>query len=174
MKASCHTRPSRCRTATWSLVLATTASLRVCAKPSASRTCHSIPSSRATEVSIAAVPLPLVHTHSLVHQNVRHSPSLCVCADRVVNRKELLALLSSKMSGITKQHLYDACSKARIPCCPINSIPEVFSDPQVRYSTRWECIALHDSRSCTRNILDLPSNMPLAISLSRASSGARA
>ena len=51
--------------------------------------------------------------------------------DRVVNRAELVAILTEKTSTMSNQELTLVLRDAAIPCGPIQSIDEVFADPQV-------------------------------------------
>ena len=51
-------------------------------------------------------------------------------ARRVENRAEVDALIAESTSGWSRDDLLAACAKAGIPAGPINSIEEVFSDPQ--------------------------------------------
>ena len=51
-------------------------------------------------------------------------------ARRVENRAEVDALIAESTSGWARDDLLAACAKAGIPAGPINSIEEVFADPQ--------------------------------------------
>ena len=51
-------------------------------------------------------------------------------ARRVENRAEVDALIAESTSGWARDDLLAACAKAAIPAGPINSIEEVFADPQ--------------------------------------------
>ncbi|MEB8388201.1 CaiB/BaiF CoA-transferase family protein [Rhodobacteraceae bacterium KMM 6894] len=53
-------------------------------------------------------------------------------ADRVANRDTLSALLTEKTLGFTKAELLAACEGAGVPAGPINTMDEVFADPQVK------------------------------------------
>jgi crotonobetainyl-CoA:carnitine CoA-transferase CaiB-like acyl-CoA transferase len=52
-------------------------------------------------------------------------------ADRVRNRDQLMPLLFEKSRGWTKAALLDALEAAHVPAGPINTVEEVFADPQV-------------------------------------------
>jgi crotonobetainyl-CoA:carnitine CoA-transferase CaiB-like acyl-CoA transferase len=54
-------------------------------------------------------------------------------AGRVVDRDELLGLLAKIFSGWRRAELLDALERAGVPSGPINTIPEVFEDPQARH-----------------------------------------
>ncbi|MDE2453138.1 MAG: CoA transferase, partial [Burkholderiales bacterium] len=51
---------------------------------------------------------------------------------RIGHRAELNALLDPVFASRPKQHWIDAFAAAGIPCGPVNELPEVFADPQVR------------------------------------------
>jgi crotonobetainyl-CoA:carnitine CoA-transferase CaiB-like acyl-CoA transferase len=53
-------------------------------------------------------------------------------ADRVANRDRLSALLTKATLRFTKAELLAACEGAGVPAGPINSMDEVFADPQVK------------------------------------------
>ena len=58
-------------------------------------------------------------------------------ADRVANRATLVEALSARTRGWSKADLLAACEAQGIPAGPINTMDEVFADPQVdRKSTR--------------------------------------
>ncbi|MFY9239688.1 MAG: CaiB/BaiF CoA-transferase family protein [Roseovarius sp.] len=59
-------------------------------------------------------------------------PDYASNADRVANRAALSALLTEKTSQMTKEALLAACEAAGVPAGPINSLDEVFADPQVK------------------------------------------
>lgn len=59
-------------------------------------------------------------------------PDYASNADRVANRAALSALLTEKTSKMTKEALLAACEAAGVPAGPINSLDEVFADPQVK------------------------------------------
>lgn len=52
-------------------------------------------------------------------------------ADRVRNRKELIAIVAGKIRSWTKMELLQALDDEKIPAGPINEMHEVFSDPHV-------------------------------------------
>ena len=54
-------------------------------------------------------------------------------AARVRNLDALLALVGGTLKQKPRQHWVDALDAAGVPCGPINSIPEVFEDPQVKH-----------------------------------------
>lgn len=50
---------------------------------------------------------------------------------RVEHRVELLGTLTKEFAKWERSHLVEELSKADVPCGPINTVPEVFNDPQV-------------------------------------------
>jgi len=59
-------------------------------------------------------------------------PDYASNARRVESRAALSALLSAKTARMTKDALLSACEAAGVPAGPINSLDEVFADPQVQ------------------------------------------
>ena len=59
-------------------------------------------------------------------------PDYASNAGRVENRTALSALLTEKTAQMTKEALLVACEGAGVPAGPINSLDEVFADPQVK------------------------------------------
>jgi crotonobetainyl-CoA:carnitine CoA-transferase CaiB-like acyl-CoA transferase len=58
-------------------------------------------------------------------------PAYLTNADRIANRAELTRLLSERTRTWTKADLLAACERDGVPAGPINSLDEVFADPQV-------------------------------------------
>jgi crotonobetainyl-CoA:carnitine CoA-transferase CaiB-like acyl-CoA transferase len=54
-------------------------------------------------------------------------------AERVRNREVLIAILLPIMAGRTSRDWISALESAGVPCGPINSLDQVFADPQVRH-----------------------------------------
>jgi len=54
-------------------------------------------------------------------------------AARVRNNAALTALLAQRLRDFDKQGLTAALDAAGVPCGPINTIPQVFEDPQIRH-----------------------------------------
>jgi crotonobetainyl-CoA:carnitine CoA-transferase CaiB-like acyl-CoA transferase len=58
---------------------------------------------------------------------------------RVVNRTEIEAILEEALAAWPRDELLATLEAAGVPCAPINTIPEVFADPQVQHmGTRVE------------------------------------
>jgi crotonobetainyl-CoA:carnitine CoA-transferase CaiB-like acyl-CoA transferase len=53
--------------------------------------------------------------------------------DRVRNNAELTPLLTARFGEMPRAELTAALDAAGVPCAPINDIPQVFNDPQVRH-----------------------------------------
>ncbi|MBN2907451.1 MAG: CoA transferase [Rhodobacteraceae bacterium] len=58
-------------------------------------------------------------------------PAFASNADRVANRIELSARLTSATRGFAKAELLAACESRGVPAGPINDMAEVFADPQI-------------------------------------------
>lgn len=54
-------------------------------------------------------------------------------ASRVNNNVELTALLTQAFAGWSREAIVEALDAAGVPCAPINDIPQVFDDPQIRH-----------------------------------------
>jgi crotonobetainyl-CoA:carnitine CoA-transferase CaiB-like acyl-CoA transferase len=52
-------------------------------------------------------------------------------ADRVKNRNELTEFLGEKVLSFSKANLLNLCAENNVPAGPINTVEEVFADPQV-------------------------------------------
>ena len=53
--------------------------------------------------------------------------------DRVKNRDALEAIISRATSVHSKAHWLEGLKKLGVPCGPVNTVPEVFEDPQIRH-----------------------------------------
>jgi crotonobetainyl-CoA:carnitine CoA-transferase CaiB-like acyl-CoA transferase len=60
-------------------------------------------------------------------------PRFAVNAGRVRNNPELTPLLHEAFSGLTQAELIARLDAAGVPCAPINTVPQVFDDPQIRH-----------------------------------------
>ncbi|BES69576.1 CaiB/BaiF CoA-transferase family protein [Marinobacter nanhaiticus D15-8W] len=58
-------------------------------------------------------------------------PRFLTNADRVANRAELESLLEERLAHFPRERIINLLEIAGVPCGPINTIPEVFEDPQV-------------------------------------------
>jgi crotonobetainyl-CoA:carnitine CoA-transferase CaiB-like acyl-CoA transferase len=54
-------------------------------------------------------------------------------ADRVRHREQLVPLLAPVLRTRSRSDWLDALERAKVPCGPINSLDEVFADPQVQH-----------------------------------------
>jgi crotonobetainyl-CoA:carnitine CoA-transferase CaiB-like acyl-CoA transferase len=59
-------------------------------------------------------------------------PRFAKNADRVRHRELLVPLLAERMKARGKREWLAALEAAKVPCGPINSLDEVFADPQVQ------------------------------------------
>ncbi len=67
-------------------------------------------------------------------------PRFATNAARVEHREELIGLLSGRLAGLRRAEVLRALEARGVPAGPINSLPDVFSDPQVRH--RGLCVPL--------------------------------
>jgi crotonobetainyl-CoA:carnitine CoA-transferase CaiB-like acyl-CoA transferase len=54
-------------------------------------------------------------------------------AGRVRNNAVLTPLIAEILAGREREHWVGACARAGVPCGPINTIPEVFADEQIKH-----------------------------------------
>jgi len=54
-------------------------------------------------------------------------------ANRVRNRDALIPLLAARLSERSSADWLETLEEAGVPCCPINSLDQVFADPQVQH-----------------------------------------
>jgi len=59
-------------------------------------------------------------------------PRYATNASRVEHRDDLVAQLTVRTRGLTKSRLLEALDKSKVPASPINTIEEVFDDPQIK------------------------------------------
>ncbi len=67
-------------------------------------------------------------------------PRFATNAARVGHREELIGLLSGRLAGLGREDVLRALEARGVPAGPINSLADVFSDPQVRH--RGLCVPL--------------------------------
>ncbi|PWR25424.1 CaiB/BaiF CoA transferase family protein [Zavarzinia aquatilis] len=60
-------------------------------------------------------------------------PRFTTNADRVRNRAELIPMLAARMAGMKRDDLLAAFEAVGVPAGPINTVAQVFADPQVRH-----------------------------------------
>ncbi|MCW0182491.1 MAG: CoA transferase [Zavarzinia sp.] len=60
-------------------------------------------------------------------------PRFSTNADRVRNRAELIPMLAARMAGMKRDDLLAAFEKVGVPAGPINTVAQVFADPQVQH-----------------------------------------
>jgi crotonobetainyl-CoA:carnitine CoA-transferase CaiB-like acyl-CoA transferase len=51
---------------------------------------------------------------------------------RLANRGSLVAIIETALKSNTMRHWVEAFEAASLPCCPVNTLDQVFSDPQVQ------------------------------------------
>ncbi|WP_427966666.1 CaiB/BaiF CoA transferase family protein [Altererythrobacter sp.] len=67
----------------------------------------------------------------LGRQELASDPAYATNAKRVTNRDSLTAELGSSLAGWSMKDVLAACEDSGVPAGPINSVAEVFTDPQV-------------------------------------------
>ena len=67
----------------------------------------------------------------LALESMAQDPQFLTNADRIANREKMVAALSQKTKTMTKDQLLKACEDKGVPAGPINTMDEVFADPQV-------------------------------------------
>jgi len=76
----------------------------------------------------------------LGHASLADDPRFSTNAGRVAHRDVLVPVLAEAMAGRSRAGLLDALEAAGIPAGPVNTVEEVFADPQV--TARGLCLAL--------------------------------
>jgi crotonobetainyl-CoA:carnitine CoA-transferase CaiB-like acyl-CoA transferase len=71
--------------------------------------------------------------HAINRPDLAADERLVRNAGRVRHRDELLGLIAQIFAGWKRSDLVAALDAAGVPCGPINSVPEVFEDPQVKH-----------------------------------------
>ena len=77
-------------------------------------------------------------------------------ANRVNNRQSLCEKIQTQLKLHDSQHWLETFEKSNVPCGPINTIDQVFEDPQIK--ARHMLINIPDSRSGTLNVVGNPIN----------------
>jgi crotonobetainyl-CoA:carnitine CoA-transferase CaiB-like acyl-CoA transferase len=55
----------------------------------------------------------------------------CVNSARLANRAKLVPVIETALKTNTSGHWIEAFEEASLPCCPVNTLDQVFADPQV-------------------------------------------
>ena len=66
-------------------------------------------------------------------ESMAKDPQFLTNADRIANREKMVDALSTQSKTMTKDQLLKACEDKGVPAGPINSMDEVFADPQVMH-----------------------------------------
>ena len=64
-------------------------------------------------------------------ESMAQDPHFLTNADRIANREKMVSALSEQTKTMTKEQLLKACEDKGVPAGPINTMDEVFADPQV-------------------------------------------
>jgi CoA:oxalate CoA-transferase len=62
---------------------------------------------------------------------LKDDPLYATQSARVLNRTRINAIVGGKLAGNTTAHWVEVLNKAGVPCGPVNSVAEVFKDPQI-------------------------------------------
>jgi crotonobetainyl-CoA:carnitine CoA-transferase CaiB-like acyl-CoA transferase len=68
---------------------------------------------------------------ALGEPGLKDDPLYATQSVRVANRDRINAIVGGKLAGNTTAHWVEVLNKAGVPCGPVNSIAEVFQDPQI-------------------------------------------
>jgi crotonobetainyl-CoA:carnitine CoA-transferase CaiB-like acyl-CoA transferase len=68
---------------------------------------------------------------ALGEPGLKTDPLYATQSARVANRTRINAVVGGKLVGNTTSHWVEVLNKAGVPCGPVNSVAEVFEDPQV-------------------------------------------
>jgi CoA:oxalate CoA-transferase len=68
---------------------------------------------------------------ALGQPGLKTDPLYATQAARVANRTRINAIVGGTLAGETTAHWVDVLNKAGVPCGPVNSVAEVFEDPQI-------------------------------------------
>jgi CoA:oxalate CoA-transferase len=68
---------------------------------------------------------------ALGQPRLKTDPLYATQAARVANRTRINAIVGGTLAGETTAHWVDVLNKAGVPCGPVNSVAEVFEDPQI-------------------------------------------
>jgi len=69
---------------------------------------------------------------ALEEPGLKSDPLYATQAARVANRTRINAIVGGKLAGGTTAHWVELLNRAGVPCGPVNSVAEVFEDPQIR------------------------------------------
>jgi CoA:oxalate CoA-transferase len=69
---------------------------------------------------------------ALGEPGLKTDPLYATQSARVANRSRINAIVGGKLAGDTTAYWVETLNKAGVPCGPVNSVAEVFEDPQIR------------------------------------------
>jgi crotonobetainyl-CoA:carnitine CoA-transferase CaiB-like acyl-CoA transferase len=78
------------------------------------------------------------------HEELIEHPDYAQPADRSKNRDALNAEIAVITAGEPRAHWIEVMNRAGVPCGPINSIDQVFADPQVRHLSLAQRVRSHE------------------------------
>ena len=78
------------------------------------------------------------------HEELTRNPAYAEPADRSNNRDALNAELAAILRHASSAHWIELLNEAGVPCGPINTIDQVFADPQVRHLGLAQAVHSHE------------------------------
>ncbi|MFL5288359.1 MAG: CoA transferase, partial [Rhodopila sp.] len=69
---------------------------------------------------------------ALGEPGLKIDPLYATQSARVANRAQINAIVGGKLAGNTTAYWVETLNAAGVPCGPVNSIAEVFADPQIQ------------------------------------------
>ncbi len=63
---------------------------------------------------------------------LKTDPLYATQSARVANRARINAIVGGKLAANTTSYWVETLNRAGVPCGPVNSVAEVFEDPQIR------------------------------------------
>jgi crotonobetainyl-CoA:carnitine CoA-transferase CaiB-like acyl-CoA transferase len=79
--------------------------------------------------------------------HLAEDPRFATNADRVAHRAELRTALEQELTSASRDHWRSTLTDAGVPAGPINELPEVFADPDIRARTVTEVTGVPQVRS---------------------------
>ena len=68
---------------------------------------------------------------ALDESGLKEDPLYATQLARVANRSRINAIVGGKLAANTTAHWVEVLNQAGVPCGPVNSVAEVFKDPQI-------------------------------------------
>jgi len=95
-------------------------------------------------VAVAGQTIWLRFLDAIGHPELNDDPAYATGAERSRNRDALNATLGAILCQESSAHWIESLNAAGVPCGPINTIDQVFADPQVRHLGLAQPVRLHE------------------------------